>query len=142
MKTRYKIILIGGIVAVVIPAGIILGPIVFMIAANAYSGFVISSTPDSVFEEEFSQIPEVKFFTEKYPDYSTSHYGDFLGWKIIAYESNDDDGMSIHLEVKKSVLSHKVKMNAGCGRAGLGVTLDVPQAQIMDYLQTNGCLTK
>lgn len=142
MKARYKIILTAGVISAILFCSIILGPVVFMIAANAYSGFVISNTPDSVFEEEFSKIPEVMLFAEKYPNYSTSHYGDFLGWKIISYESKGGDGNAIHLEVKKSVLHHNVKMSAGCSSAGLSATLDIPQAQVMDYLQTNGCLTK
>ena len=106
MKTRNKIILIAGLSPAVIIGGIILGPVVYMIAVIQYSGFIISSTPDKVFEEEFAKIPEVKIFIEKHPNYVTSHLQDIIGWKIIFYESKDQYDKSIKLHVKKSVL-HK-----------------------------------
>ncbi|NIU01428.1 MAG: hypothetical protein GWN01_11085, partial [Nitrosopumilaceae archaeon] len=69
--------------------------VAYMIAANAYSGLVIRTTPNSVFEEEFSKIPEVSFFVEKYPNHTMTHLSDFLGWKIILYGAEIDDGKSV-----------------------------------------------
>lgn len=142
MKTRYKIILITGLSIAVIIGGIIIGPVIFMIGVNAYSGFIISTTPDSVFEEEFSKIPEVKFFIEKFPNYSTSHSGDFLGWKIIYYKSNGEDDKSINLEVKKSVLHQGVRISAGCNEGGYSYGYNIPQEKVIDYLQNDECLGK
>ena len=88
MKPRYKIILIVGIITVLILGIIVLGPVLLMIVSNGYSGFIISSTPNHVFEEEFTKISEVEFFIEKYPNYTTGHLSDFLGWKIINYNAN------------------------------------------------------
>ena len=53
-----------------------------MIVAIQYSGFIISSTTDSVFEEEFVKIPEVAFFIEKYPNYTTGHLQDALKFTL------------------------------------------------------------
>jgi len=142
MKTRYKIILIAGISAVIVVGGIVIGPVIYMIVAIQYSGFIISSTPDSVFEEEFVKIPEVAFFIEKYPNYTTGHLQDIIGWKIILYESKGVDNKSINLEAKKSVLHHGVRVSAGCNEGGNSVALDIPQEQVMDFLQNDECLGK
>lgn len=139
MKTRYKIILIAGS-ALFIVGSIVMGPVIFTIIANAYTGFVISNTPDSVFEEEFAKIPEVQLFIEKYPDYSTSHYGDFLGWKIIRYTALVDDDKSINLEVKKNVLHQGIRTSAGCDDGGYSYGLDIPQEQVMDHIKGDKCL--
>jgi len=65
MKTRRKIILIGGTSVVIVVIGIFLGPVIHMIIAIQYSGLIISSTPDEIFEKEFNDIPEVELFIEK-----------------------------------------------------------------------------
>ena len=142
MKKTWKIILIAGISVVIVVGGIIIGPVIYMIVAIQYSGFIISSTPDSVFEEEFAKIPEVAFFIEKYPNYTTGHLQDIIGWKIILYESKGVDNKSINLEAQKSVLHHGVKVSAGCNEGGFGFALDVPQEKVMDYLQNDECLGK
>jgi len=142
MKKTYKIILIAGISVVIVVGGIVIGPVIYMIVAIQYSGFIISSTPDSVFEEEFVKIPEVAFFIEKYPNYTTGHLQDIIGWKIILYESKGVDNKSINLEAKKSVLHHGVKVSAGCNEGGFGFALDVPQEKVMAYLQNDECLGK
>lgn len=140
MKTKYKIILVASLSALFIIGSIVIGPVIFMTGANAYAGFVISNTPDSVFEEEFAKIPEVQLFIEKYPDYFTSHYGDFLGWKIIRYTALVDDDKSINLEVKKNVLHQGVRISAGCDDGGYSYGLDIPQEQVMDHIKGDKCL--
>ena len=140
MKTRKKIILIGGLSVAVVIMGIFLGPVIYMIVAIQYSGFIISSTSDEVFEEEFTEIPEVNLFIEKNPNYTTSHLQDIIGWKIIFYESKDQDNKSVNLEVKKNVLHQGIKLNAGCGDDNQSLTFDIPQEQVMDYLKNNKCL--
>ena len=142
MKTRRKIILIVAISIAVIIIGIFLGSVIYMIVAIQYSGFIISNTSDEIFEEEFAEISEVKLFIEKYPNYTTSHLQDIIGWKIIFYESKSQDNKSINLEVKKNVLHRGDKVNAGCNDGGGSVALDVPQEQVMDYLKNNECLGK
>lgn len=139
MKTRNKIILIA-IILVVGIVSIVIGPVIFMIGANGYTGFIISSTPDSVFEKDFAKIPEVRLFIEKYPDYTTSHHGDFLGWKIIDYGAELDAEKSIYLSVKKSVLHGKVKVSAACDDGGDVVTFDIIGENVMDYLKNEQCL--
>ncbi len=142
MNTRYKVILIVGLSIAVVVGGIVIGPVIYMIVAIQYSGFIISSTPDEVFEEEFAKIPEVAFFIEKYPNYTTGHLQDIIGWKIIFYESKGEDNKSINLEAKKSVLHQGVKISAGCNEGGNSVTMDIPQEQVMDYLKNDECLGK
>ncbi|MGY5146592.1 MAG: hypothetical protein ACW9W4_01125 [Candidatus Nitrosopumilus sp. bin_7KS] len=141
MKTKTKIIIVG-IIAISIPGIIIFGAIPLMIASNAYSGFIISSTSDSIFEEDFAKIPEVKFFIEKYPSYTTNHLADFLGWKIINYDANVGQNV-VHLSVKKSVLHQGVKISAGCSVGGPhNYALNILDDDVMDYLKNNICLKK
>ncbi len=142
MKTRRKIILIAGISVAVVIMGIFLGPVIYMIIAIQFSGFIISSTPDEIFEEEFVEIPEVKLFIEKYPNYTTSHLQDIIGWKIIFYESKTQDNKAVNLEVQKNVLHHGVRISAGCNDGGVSFAFDVPQEQVMDYLKNDECLGK
>lgn len=139
MKNRNKIILIA-IISVVSIASIVIGPVIFMIGANGYSGFIISSISNEEFEKDFAKIPEVKFFIEKYPTYTTSHLSDFLGWKIIYYDPNIDDEKSIHLSVKKSVLHGKVKIIAGCDDSSDTIAFDIIGENVMDYLKNDQCL--
>jgi hypothetical protein len=142
MKTRYKIILIAVISIAIGVGGIILGPVILMIVTIQYSGFVISNTPDQVFEDEFATIPEVAFFIEKYPNYTTSHLQDIIGWKIILYESKGQDNKSINLHVKKSVLHQGVRISAGCNEGDYSFGYNIPQEQVMDYLKGDECLGK
>ena len=140
MKTRNKIVLTVGIIAVSILGVIIFGPVMLMIASNAYSGYVISSTPNSVFEEDFASIREVEFFVEKYPNYTTFHSADFLGWKIINYDADVGNNV-IHLSVKKSVLHYGVKVSAGCSVGGpYNYALDILDDKVMNYLKNDECL--
>ena len=118
------------------------GPILYMAIGSAYSGFVISNTSDEKFEKEFARIPEVALFVETYPEYVTSHYGDFLGWKIISYAAKINDMQGIHMEVKKSVLHQGVRISAGCSDNGFGFAYDIPQEQVLDYLKNKECLRK
>ena len=142
MKTRFKTIIIVIIVVVSIPGIIIFGPILLMIATNAYSGSVISMTPDSVFEEDFGKISEVNFFIEKYPMYTTNHLSDFLGWKIINYDAEVGKNV-VHLSVKKSVLHQGVKISAGCSVNGPhNYALNILDDAVMDYLKSDSCLEK
>lgn len=142
MKTRYKIILIAGISIAIVVGSIIIGPVILMIVTIQYSGFIISNTPDEVFEAEFAEIPEVAFFIEKYPNYTTSHLQDIVGWKIIYYESKGEDNKSINLEVKKNVLHQGVRISAGCNEGGYSYGYNIPQEQVMDYLKNDECLRK
>ncbi|MCE2497420.1 MAG: hypothetical protein J4F28_00190 [Nitrosopumilaceae archaeon] len=141
MRARYKIPLIVGIA---IPTGFaaifFIGPVLYMIVAGMIANFIISTTSDEAFEEGFARISEVKIFIEKYPDYGTIHYGDFLGWKVIQYTSEINDMQSIHMEVRKSVLHQKVKITAGCAGSDYSYVLDVPHDQVADFLQSDGCL--
>lgn len=141
MKTRYKIIIIVGIIAVLIPGIIIFGAVPLMIVSNMYAGHIMSTTSDLSFEEDFEKIPEVKFFIEKYPDYTTSHTADFLGWKIIMYKSNSEQS-GAELHVKKSVLHHGVKVSAACNNGGYSVTFDIIGEDVMNYLKNGICLGK
>ncbi|MGY5149543.1 MAG: cupredoxin domain-containing protein [Candidatus Nitrosopumilus sp. bin_68KS] len=141
MKTRYKITLIVGIITVSISGIIIFGSIPLMVASNAYSGLVISSTPDFVFEEDFANIPEVKFFVEKYPNYTTNHSADFLGWKIINYDADIGQNV-IHLSVKKSVLHQGIKVSAGCSVGSYNYALNILDDDVMDSLKNDVCLEK
>lgn len=142
MKTRYKIIIIVTVIAVAIPGIMIFGAVPLMIATNAYSGFIMSSTSDETFEEDFGKISEVKFFMERYPNFTTNHSADFLGWKIISYDA--DVGKNIvHLSVKKSVLHQGVKISAGCEiDAPSSYTLNILDDKVTDYLKNEFCLEK
>ena len=142
MKTKYKTILIVGIISVSIPGIIIFGPVSLMVVSNAYSGYVMSSTPDSVFEEDFAKISEVKFFIEKYPNYTTHHSADFLGWKIINYDADVGQNV-IHMSVKKSVLHQGVKVSAGCSvGAPNSYALNILDDDVLDYLKNDTCIEK
>lgn len=139
LKSRYKIMLIIGIVALV-PAIVIFGPVALMITSNMYSGFVISTTPNHVFEEDFAKIPEVMLFIEKYPNYKITHHSDFLGWKIINYHANAGE-KALHLSVKKSVLHHGVRISAGCSvDESYSYSLNITEEQVMDYIKNDKCL--
>lgn len=142
MKPRYKIALIVGIIAVSIPGIIIFGAIPLMIATNAYSGFIVFLTSDEAFEEDFAKIPEVKLFIKKYPNYTTNHYADFLGWKVIDYETKTDENI-LHLSVKKSVIHHGVKISAGCSAIGsYSYGYDILDEQVIDYIKNDKCVGK
>ena len=121
---------------------LVVGPILFMVIGNAYSGFIISNTSDETFEKEFIRIPEVALFVETYPEYVTFHYGDFLGWKIINYSAKINDVQGIHMEVKKSMLHQGVRISAGCDDSGFDFVYDIPQEQVLDYLKNKECLRK
>ncbi len=141
MKTRSKVIIIV-VLIVVIPGIVVFGAIPVMIAANMYSGFIMSFTSDEEFEENFAKIPEVRLFIEKHPNYTTSHSGDFLGWKIILYDVNTDE-KSLHLYVKKSVLHQGVKISAGCFTAKIsGSAYDILEEDVMDYIKNDKCVPK
>ena len=142
MKIKYKITIIVVTIPIVFFGFFMVGPILFMIASNAYSGFIISNTSEETFEKEFAKIPEVNYFIEKYPGYSTSHSGDFLGWKVILYDAKVDAGNSVHLYVKKSVLHQGVRVSAGCNDNNFGFAFDIPQEQVMDYLKNEECEIK
>jgi hypothetical protein len=142
MKTRNKIIVIVAVIAVAIPAVMIFGIIPLMTVTNAYSGFVMSFTSDEAFEEDFAKIPEVALFIEKYPNYTTNHSADFLGWKVIIYEAIENEKI-LHMYVKKSVLHHGVKINAGCSDLGsYNYSFNISEEQVMDYIKNDKCMGK
>ncbi|MCV0391958.1 MAG: hypothetical protein K5790_01545 [Nitrosopumilus sp.] len=142
MNTRYKIIIIAVIIVASIPGIIIFGAVPLMIVTNAYSGFIMFSTSDKAFEEDFAKIPEVKIFIEKYPNYTTHHSADFLGWKVIYYEAIENEKI-LHLYVKKSVLHHGVKISAGCSNLGsYSYGYDILDEQVMDYIKNDRCVGK
>ena len=141
MKTRYKIIIVGISIPVAILGIMIFGIIPLMYITNGYSGFIMSIISDEEFEEEFTKIPEVKFFIEKYPNYTTSHLADFLGWKIINYDADVGQNV-IHLSVKKSVLHQGVKVSAGCSVGPYNYALNILDNDVMDYLKNDMCLEK
>ena len=109
-----------------------------MYITNGYSGFIMSVVSDEEFEEEFSKIPEVKLFIEKYPNYTTGHLSDFLGWKIINYNANVGEDF-IHLSVKKSVIHQGVKVSAGCSASGTNFAFDILDEDVLIYLKNDKC---
>jgi len=142
MKTRYKIIIIGTSIPVAILGIMIFGIVPLMYITNGYSGFIMSVISDEEFEEEFSKIPEVKFFIEKYPNYTTGHLSDFLGWKIINYDANVGENF-IHLSVKKSVIHQGVKVSAGCSIGGsYNYALNILDDDVLNYLKSDICLER
>lgn len=142
MKTRYKIIIIGISIPIAILGIMIFGIVPLMYITNGYSGFMMSIISDEEFEKDFAKIPEVKFFIEKYPNYTTNHSSDFLGWKIINYDG-DVGQNDVHLSVKKSVLHQGVKVSAGC-EVGVssGYALNILDDKVMDYLKNDTCEKK
>lgn len=141
MKRIPKILLITGISAACIFVAIFFVPVLLMIAANIVAGHIISSIPNDVFEEEFSEIPEVSLFIERYPSHLTWHGGDIIGWKAIHYKASESDGGSVHLDVKKNVLHQGVRVSAGCDDGtGQPFAMDIPHGQVMEFLNGGGCL--
>ena len=112
MKTRYKIVIVISIIPIIFFGVFMAGPILFMIVGGAYSNFIISNTSNETFEKEFATIPEVAFFIATYPDHTTSHYGDFLGWKMIDHHAENMDINNLH--VKKSMLHGGIRIQASC----------------------------
>ena len=111
-----------------------------MIGSNMIAGLIVSSTSNETFEEDFTGISEVKFFTERYPNYTTFHHGDFLGWKIITYTAKINDVQGIKMEVKKNVLHQGVRISAGCFDSKSSYALNILQDQVIDFLQNDGCI--
>ena len=140
MKTRYKVTIIVAIIPVGFFGFILLGPVLLMVTGNTVAGFIISSTSNEDFERDFAKIPEVKLFIEKYPNYTTSHLSDIIGWKIIAYQSEIADEKSVNLHVKKSVLHQGIRVSAGCSQGDSSFTFDIPHEQVIDYLENDMCL--
>ena len=136
MNRAVKIALIAGVAVAAAFATVIVGPVLYIIVANSYAGFVMSVTPDSAFEEEFAQIPEVRLFVSEYPDHSKSHTGDFLGWKVIIYSSNGEPEIAMY--VKKSLLHEGVRISAGCDYGAQEFVFDVPQEEVTDLI-ARGC---
>jgi len=142
MRTRYKIIIISAIIVASIPGIVIFGAVPLMIVTNAYSGFIMSLISNETFEEDFARIPEVKLFIEKYPNYTTNHSADFLGWKVIYYEAIENEKI-LHLYVKKSVLHQGVKISAGCSNLGTyNYAYNILDEQVMDYIKNDKCVGK
>ena len=139
MKTRYKIPLIAGIAVLIGFASIIIGPVIFMIGSNMIAGLIISSTSNETFEEDFTDVSEVKLFIERYPNYTTFHHGDFLGWKIITYTTKINDVQGIKMEVKKNVLHQGIRISASCFDSESSHALNILQDQVIDFLQNDEC---
>lgn len=140
MRARYKIPLIAGIAVLSVFAAIFIGPVIFMIVAGTIANFIMATTSNEAFEEDFARIPEVKIFIEEYSDYGTAHYGDFLGWKVIQYYSEINDAQGIHMAVRKNVLHQTVQISAGCSGPGPSFAFDIPHDRVADFLQNDGCL--
>ena len=83
------------------------------------------------------EIPEVGIFAAEYPGYSTSHTGDFLGWKVIMYWSDGDPAAALH--VQKNVLHQGVRISAGCDYGTGTFAFDVPQEAVADYIRDRAC---
>ena len=137
LRARYKIPLIVGIAVPAGLAAIIMGPVLFMIAFGAIASIMPDPSEEAV-EKDFAQIPEVGVFTERYPDYGTSHYGDFMGWRVVQYTSETSDAQSISMAVRKNVLHQGIEISAGCGPE-FSYALDVPHDQVIDFLQSGRC---
>jgi len=140
METIYKTSLIVGIVIIIGFASIFLVPVFSMIGSNMIANHILSNTSNETFEADFAKIPEVKFFIEKYPNYITGHLADFLGWKIINYESKMDADRFIHLSVKKNVLHQGVNVYAGCSETGTDFVYNIIDDNVIDYLKNDQCL--
>lgn len=121
-----------GIVAVTFP---IWGAVLLMIFISTLAGFIIEITPDEEYERQFAEIPEVKIFIEKYPDYVTSHSGEFLGWKVIFYDSPTADAPALY--VKKGAIHGNASIQAGCP-TGDNFSFTTDEKIINDILK-NGC---
>ena len=119
--------------AVAVPLGVLVaGPVVLMALASSVSSWVISSTPDAAFEDDFAgSIPEVRLYADRYPGHSTLHGGEFLGWKTVTYDS---DSTSLSLYAKKSVLTGKTSVHGACAVGGEGV-YDIPREEIPRYVE-------
>lgn len=128
--------IILALVVISILAAIVTGPAILMIVANAYSNFIISITSNQAFEKEFASIPTVNLFIQKYPNYTTSHDSDFLGWKIIDYVASHGD-KSIRLHVKKSVLHNGIHVAISCNLDPLS---DDSTQNVMHFIRQNNCL--
>lgn len=137
LRARHKIPLVVGIAVLAGFAAIVIGPVLFMIVFGAIAN-IVPEPPDEAVEEDFARIPEVRVFTEEYPDYGTAHYGDFMGWRAILYTSETSDAQVISMEVRKNILHQGVKVSAGCGPK-FSYALDVPHDQVIDFLQSDRC---
>ena len=135
MRTVYKIMAAAGL-AVAVPLGaLVAGPVVLMALAGSVSSWVISSTPDAAFEDDFAgSIPEVRLYADRYPGHSTLHGGEFLGWKTITYDS---DRTNLSLHAKKSVLTGETAVHGACAE-GEESAYDIPREEIPRYVE-NGC---
>ena len=118
-------------------AAVIFGPVLAMVVLGSYASLVIGMTSDSAFEDEFMEIPEVGIFAAEYPGYSTSHTGDFLGWKVIMYRSDGVPTAALH--VQKNVLHQGVRISAGCDYGTGTFAFDVPQEVVADYIRDRAC---
>ena len=110
-----------------------------MIGSNMIAGLIISSTSNETFEEDFTDVSEVKLFIERYPNYTTFHHGDFLGWKIITYTTKINDVQGIKMEVKKNVLHQGIRISASCFDSESSHALNILQDQVIDFLQNDEC---
>ena len=130
-----RIILLVAIPAAAMVTILFASPIVFLALGNLIGGYIISATPNEVFEEEFAEIPEVSLFIAKYPNYTTSHGGDIIGWKIILYNAEHGDDPLL-LQVKKNVFHQGIRVHIICADSSL--SSDV-QDDIMAYIQSGKC---
>ena len=137
LRTRYKIPLAAGTAVLAGFAAIVIGPVLFMIAFGAIA-YIMPEPSEEAVEKDFARIPEVRVFIQEYPDYGTAHYGDFMGWRVVLYNSETSDAQDISMEVRKSVLHQGVKVSAGCGPE-FSYALDVPHDRVIDFLQSGGC---
>jgi len=134
MKIKKIIIIILVLVAGVWGVLFLL-PVALLILGNTLTAFIVSNTPDTVFEEEFAKIPEVELFITKYPNYTAGHGGDIIGWKIIIYNTVHGDNW-MWLEVEKNVLHHGVRMYIMCFD---GTQQYSVQDDIIAYIQSDKC---
>ena len=132
MEKRTKIIIIG-IVCAIGATWFLWLPITLMIFSGMFSSFVTSITSDDAYVKRASQNPTVNQYIESYPDYSTSQYNEFLGWRVIHFDVKDGPSMY----VKVSNLHGGIKVSAACPM--LNSTTFHPNATLAQQIVTRGC---
>ena len=109
MKKITKIIIIG-IVCVFGATWFLWLPITMMVISGLFSSFMTSITSDDEYIKKASKNLIVNQYLESYPNYTSSQYNEFLGWRVIHFDVND--GPSLY--VKVSNLYGGIKVSATC----------------------------
>lgn len=132
MEKRTKITIIG-VVCVLAATWFLWAPITLMILSGSLSSFVTSITSDEEYVKRASQNSIVNQYIESYPNYTTSQYNEFLGWRVIHFDVKDGPFMY----VKVSNLHGGIKVSATCPTAD--VISFSPNATLAQQIVAHGC---